>query len=769
MLRFVVRSLVALATLFLAHPTSALPTEVAVTEAVPQRYTKVRKQLPELVVESPGYVPMGPAQVAVVETLLEQGAFEEALVELDRARIELQFLEDYRHFLRGQALLGMNRPRDAAQAFLLASRLPDSRWRDHGRYAYAQALLAAKQPAAAARTLGELVQTFPQHPLRPDLDMRYAEALRQAGDTAAAGRTWQQIWLQWPLDPAANQAKQQLDALRESGIVVDPPSTDAALGRIRDLRRGWQIDLALAELSQLRQRTTVDRSLLYWEQALTYERGSRLSESLVTLREIERILAEHPGTGAVQAMQVRQAIAEMMARMGDHFGAAALLTDGLPASARQWTALHRRIVAKAADTLAGHTAYAEALQLVEQLAATARRPRRYHDQLAWLSFRTGAFDRAIAYWRTDDSLRGAYWRARAHQLAGRVDEAISAFFELWHRAPTNYYGLQARSRLVEVDEIALPATESLCAMRKPTHPAAVLEKLTQLTQRAGKLLPGLQRALYLWGSGAAAEARRELRLVALDYSWAIARGRRAALRPQPTVYRIWAGRPLPGRRAWGPRQRDLRRQREPIEEQLSTLFHHAGLDYWAWQFLPEHETPEDNYPQAFAEAVAAAAQQHDIDPNLLWAVMRTESLYRIDALSPVGARGLMQIMPHTGWRLAEERALTDFHPAQLFDAQTNIDLAAYYLKAIENKFSGQLPLVAAAYNGGPHNVALWLDQRGAQSTMDEFVEEIPFYETRRYVKKVVARQEAYERIYCGKADRTIDNLLLTAYTPHPNY
>ena len=74
-------------------------------------------------------------------------------------------------------------------------------------------------------------------------------------------------------------------------------------------------------------------------------------------------------------------------------------------------------------------------------------------------------------------------------------------------------------------------------------------------------------------------------------------------------------------------------------------------------------------------------------------------------------------------RLAEELALPEFRPHDLFTPQTNLLLAGHYLRALGQKFAGQLPLIAAAYNGGPHNVARWLDLRGTQTTMDEFIEE----------------------------------------------
>ena len=96
-------------------------------------------------------------------------------------------------------------------------------------------------------------------------------------------------------------------------------------------------------------------------------------------------------------------------------------------------------------------------------------------------------------------------------------------------------------------------------------------------------------------------------------------------------------------------------------------------------------------------------------------------------------------------------------------------MAAWYLRELNKKFKGQLMLVAAGYNGGPHNVALWLDQRGKQSTLDEFIEEIPFKESRLYAKKILKRVSLYERLYCNKDDRTVSFKLDPEYAAEPSW
>ena len=126
--------------------------------------------------------------------------------------------------------------------------------------------------------------------------------------------------------------------------------------------------------------------------------------------------------------------------------------------------------------------------------------------------------------------------------------------------------------------------------------------------------------------------------------------------------------------------------------------------------------------------------------------MRAETFFKAQAISPVGARGLMQLMPYTARKVASLIEGWSFRERQLMDPKVNIHLGGRYLKRLLIKFGGNIPLAAAAYNAGPHRVENWLYQFG-KLDMDEFIEHIPFIETRNYVKKVVNNLNAYKRLY----------------------
>ena len=136
----------------------------------------------------------------------------------------------------------------------------------------------------------------------------------------------------------------------------------------------------------------------------------------------------------------------------------------------------------------------------------------------------------------------------------------------------------------------------------------------------------------------------------------------------------------------------------------------------------------------------------DVDPYLVFAIIRAESKYQNTAQSSVGARGLMQIMPETGRWIAEQQGIQDFYPESLHDPETNIRLGCWYLSYLNREFNGNTPMVVAAYNAGRGKLKEWV-VNGQWDGSPETIDNIPFQETRLYVKNVLKNYEAYQAIY----------------------
>lgn len=152
------------------------------------------------------------------------------------------------------------------------------------------------------------------------------------------------------------------------------------------------------------------------------------------------------------------------------------------------------------------------------------------------------------------------------------------------------------------------------------------------------------------------------------------------------------------------------------------------------------------FPQAYEKFVSKYADSFGLSPSLIWGIMRTESFFKPQVKSSVGALGLMQVMPLTASKMAEIMEMSSFKVPQLLEPETNVRIGAKYLQRLSKMFDGHLPLVAAGYNAGPHRVHSWMKNFG-NLPMDEFIEHIPFSQTRGYAKKVVRSSFVYASLY----------------------
>ena len=147
---------------------------------------------------------------------------------------------------------------------------------------------------------------------------------------------------------------------------------------------------------------------------------------------------------------------------------------------------------------------------------------------------------------------------------------------------------------------------------------------------------------------------------------------------------------------------------------------------------------------AFTQQVNKHAKRQKLDPAIVYGLIRRESAFDKNAISPVGARGLMQIMPRTGRQIARELKERWRSKNILFNPDVNVKYGTYYYKKLLDRFNGHFALAAAAYNAGPHRVKKWLPDQ-AITPADIWIETIPFSETREYVAAVLSYALIYQK------------------------
>lgn len=156
---------------------------------------------------------------------------------------------------------------------------------------------------------------------------------------------------------------------------------------------------------------------------------------------------------------------------------------------------------------------------------------------------------------------------------------------------------------------------------------------------------------------------------------------------------------------------------------------------------------KNNYPLKFQDNINEMSRIMQIDPFLILSIVKAESSFNPEATSYVGAKGLMQLMPYTAMSIAKRLGLNKFKLEHLSEPSINLALGSYYIKKLLKKYDGNFFLAVAAYNAGPRNVDNWRKGLTSKKTMEEFVEGIPYAETRKYVKKVFKNFVIYSNLY----------------------
>ncbi len=339
------------------------------------------------------------------------------------------------------------------------------------------------------------------------------------------------------------------------------------------------------------------------------------------------------------------------------------------------------------------------------------------DTLAWLARAAmrSALSGQRSHWTVLDTAYDAmspelkndptwlYWRARsllAQAPTGPAGEPrrLQAR-ELLARiaSPTSFYGLLAMDQL--------PAG----SYRTVTRPAAPGKDETA----QAKATPGLDRALRLYDLGWRSEGARE-------WNYTLSYGKSGGMSDRELLAAA-----------------DLACDREIWDRCINTS-ERTRQDIDLFQ----------RFPTPWRRDVLKAAQEVGLDPAYMYGLIRQESRFQVAAKSTVGAAGLMQVMPATAQWTAKKLGMTDFQGEQITDRDTNLKIGAGYLKLLIDDFGGSQAMAAAAYNAGPGRPRRW--REGARLDAAAWAENIPFNETRDYVKKVLANAVAYGHVLHGK-------------------
>jgi soluble lytic murein transglycosylase len=337
------------------------------------------------------------------------------------------------------------------------------------------------------------------------------------------------------------------------------------------------------------------------------------------------------------------------------------------------------------------------------------------------------------------------WKTRAALRAGNtpkwpvVESAIAAMSAEARKDPTWVYwharALLARKKVTpQVQQEATAMLESIAGVRGFYEQLALEELGRKVTtparppaptaeeMDAARRNPSLQRALYAIGMGLRAEGVREW-----NYATNLvdAQGKAGMMSDR---------------------------------ELLAAAQHACDNQVWDRCINTSERTRlsmdfEQRFPMPHKDAVLARTRQINLDPAYVYGLIRQESRFITDARSHVGASGLMQVMPATAKWTAKKIGLTNFTAEQINDRDTNIAIGTGYLKLVLDSFEGSMPLAAGAYNAGPSRSRRWRAPNSGTGPVLEgaiWAENVPFSETRDYVKKVLSNTTNYAALITGQ-------------------
>lgn len=702
------------------------------------------------------------ARLDAAERALSAARAYEQQHEYNLARLELGVLEwtlpeikDRFALERAELLLKEGMPEEACRAFALALKSPETTIVAKSRVGEVRCLLLGKDKHAAL-ALDKLLKHYPNLPEALYLKFELGLAKEHWNDLRGALNEYRAIDLMHPGSPPAERARQRIAALQSQGQVVRNYSIVQRMARASRLVDSGPFELAREEIGQLLSASLSRRAELdLLELAVRLARrdgGSNESHALLVRAQAALGSASAPSSSRTLTKPAPDPKAEALARIERILRRRSYARLSL---------LQLKGVMTIAAQAALKTPAEDVLNAI--LKSRHRVLPGFRFDVAMLAAGVVGDDlliEALSPLLTDGTygIGARYHYARALERLGKLEEAQAAFRDLVQtdKGTLPYYRMWSKLRLGQLQE-GTSRSGAHTSIRSQTAPwlsnasfyvpppprketSPTLKQLGPgLRDIAGvysDAYPWLKRAWILVALGQYSEASDELHETYL--AWRAATGRTTPRAGLASVYKGRAIRmPLPSPKVRHQRRELSLRERQKIANVCVALGDFGtAIGLAGWQSLA-------GLPRPHQEAVRAIAKEQGLDPNLLLAVMRVESVYQKRIVSYAGAMGLMQIMPRTGALIAQKMGQEDFVSTDLLDPNTNIRFAAWYLASLLRRFDGVLPLAIAAYNGGPHNVRKWLALYPDSMPLDVFLEHIPFEQTHRYVRRVLTHYAQY--------------------------
>jgi soluble lytic murein transglycosylase len=657
-----------------------------------------------------------------------------AIDPLNRAKPHAGDIGDYvAYYLAASYLESGRTPEAVAALSSFDETFPDSLLARDAHVLYASALLTDNRPKDAIALLER-----DREPIRSDLEMALGRAYAAAGDPAKAVTALRHLYFTLPLSPEAASAQAELQKLASTPGISPPTFEDQrtradllahakkysdAAEAYRDLLRGAIpadkpfIQLALAEMLH---HSGQDRDAKQLLNSVPIAAPEIAAERLYDIGEMQR--------AADQDDAFLQTVADIRkASPTSPFLEQALLNAG-------------NIYLLRKDYDDAIASYRE----IDQRFPTSPRAHYAHWKTAWLTFRQGRnaeakalFEQQIVFYPDSNEVPAAlYWRARLAEEDNETALASAFYQKIIDRFQNYYYGPSARERRARLQAAADPAKNDPGNADGPNNDPqktdrpnsdpphyVILDRIPPLSAQpiAEDAAPEdnlrVQKARLLENGGLLDFAVRELKAAAEEEkgSWLPAE-----------IARMYI---------------DVGRYDVAVETLKRAVPSYFAIDLSA---LPRSYW-EALFPKPYWTDLKKFSSANALDPYMVASLIRQESEFNPNAISNKNALGLMQLLPKVGKGVAKEEKLKHFSTQQLFTPAINLQLGTRYFRSMVDQFGG-FEYALAAYDAGDDRVRDW-QAAGKYRDIYEFVESIPFTETREYVQAIMRNANVYRQLY----------------------
>jgi peptidoglycan lytic transglycosylase len=619
-------------------------------------------------------------------------------------------LDDYADYLGAQAALQAGQGTDAyALLDHFEERHPDSIFDANAPVLLATSYVQQNDPQGALRVLEPLADT----PLATHSDFRYimARAYQISGDTGRAAAIFRSIYTKTPLSSEAGQSQTQLDAMGVSPTASERKvHADQLFNAKRYAEAGAEYHTISRNGSGLSQ---ADRDAL-----AIYAAVCDMKLKHISRRDVEKL----PETTDDSAALKMYMLAELSRSDGDGDGHDAIISQMIKRFPKsRW--LEEALYSGGNMYLLKHD-FQQAIYhystLVQMFPNSTYAPSA-HWRAAWLNYRLRNYTEAARlmdeqiqrYSAGIEAPSAIYWRGRIYEdEEHNMGQAVNYYRVLISSYVNYYYADLARRRLAILGtQPSVPPAAVLSAVRAPSIPF--------LSEDLPENEPHLIKARLLANAALNEYIAPEIQASPTSAEW-------GAL-AQAEIFT-----------SYGEYTRALQAMKRSGISFFSIPVDQVPAIYWQLMF-----------PRPYWSDLMANSERNGIDPQLVASLIRQESEFNPGAVSRANAYGLMQLLPSVGKSLAKKQGIKGFKTPQLLNPSTNLQLGTLNLKQVLDRFGGQQEYALAAYNAGDVPVRQWMSN-GEYKDIAEFVESIPYTETREYVQAIIRNRQMYKTLYASR-------------------